>query len=69
MYVQLWYYDDIHAFMYRILHIQLNDNRMTVMNKYGCMCTFKNMKIITRPPLETFFFALSKLNVQNLSRW
>lgn len=38
MYVQLWYYDDIHAFMYRILHIQLNDNRMTstVMNKYGC---------------------------------
>lgn len=36
MYVQLRYYDDIHAFMYRILHIQLNDNRMTVMNKYGC---------------------------------
>lgn len=36
MYVQLWYYDDIHALMYRILHIQLNDNRMTVMNKYGC---------------------------------
>lgn len=36
MYVQLWYYDDIHAFMYRILHIQLNDNRMIVMNKYGC---------------------------------
>lgn len=36
MYVQLWYYGDIHAFMYRILHIQLNDNRMTVMNKYGC---------------------------------
>lgn len=34
--VQLRYYDDIHAFMYRILHIQLNDNRMTVMNKYGC---------------------------------
>lgn len=41
MYVQLRYYDDIHALMYRILHIQLNDNRMTVnrmtvMNKYGC---------------------------------
>lgn len=36
MYVQLRYYDDIHAFMYRILHIQLNDNRMIVMNKYGC---------------------------------
>lgn len=36
MYVQLRYYDDIHALMYRILQIQLNDNRMTVMNKYGC---------------------------------
>lgn len=38
MYVQLRYYNDIHAFMYRILHIQLNDNRMTstVINKYGC---------------------------------
>lgn len=36
MYVQLRYYDDIHALMYRILHIQLNDNRMNVMNKYGC---------------------------------
>lgn len=66
MYVQLWYYDD-----YSCIHVQ-NITYTIKWQQNDCyeqiwLCTCKNMKIITRPPLETFFFALSQLNVQNLS--